>query len=319
MSSARDRYRTFCESEFSIPLFSQAWWLDALAGVDHWDVALVEKGGQIVASMPYVIRKRFGKRFIGQPVLTQSLGPWLRDLPGKTASRLSREKDLLQALINELPQYDRFSQSWHFSQTNWLPFFWAGFKQTTFYTYRLSDLSDEKALWNGLKENIRTDIRKAESRFSLRVRTDLDLDTFWALNLKTFNRQSKKPPYSKELLTRLDSACLERSSRLILIAEDEEGRAHAGVYLVWDKQSAYYLMGGGDPDLRNSGATSLCMWKAIQFAKSVTKSFDFEGSMIEPVERFVRAYGAEQTQYFSVSHTPSNFLKVLLLARNLLS
>lgn len=317
--TAREHYRTLCESESSIPLFSKAWWLDALAGEDGWDVALVEKGGQVVASMPYVVmRKRFGLITLSHPPLTQTLGPWMREVSSKQAARLARQKDLMQQLIAALPLYDHYSENWHFSQTNWLPFYWAGFTQTTLYTYRLPDLSDQQKLWNGLRENIKTDIRKAEGRFGLQVRTDLGIDAFLRLNIQTFERQGKGLPYSKNLVARLDEACVEKDARRIFIAEDAQGRAHAGIYLVWDQNSAYYLMGGGDPELRKSGATSLCMWEAIKFASTVTKSFDFEGSMIEPIERFFRAFGAEQTLYFAVSHTPSKLIRAAMFARDLL-
>jgi hypothetical protein len=33
----------------------------------------------------------------------------------------------------------------------------------------------------------------------------------------------------------------------------------------------------------------------------VSRVFDFEGSMLEPIEHFVRAFGGRQTPYFSVS------------------
>lgn len=316
--TAKDRYRALCESEPSIPLFSQAWWLDAVAEQDHWDVALVESGGQIVASMPYVMRRRMGRIFLGHPPLTQTLGPWIREIGAKQTSRLSRQKDLMQQLIVALPQYHHFSENWHHSQTNWLPFHWAGFKQTTRYTYRLPDISDEKKLWGGFRENIRRDIRKAEARFGLLVRTDLGLDTFLRLNIQTFERQGKELPYSEELVKRLDDACQKRNARQIFIALDEQARAHAGVYIVWDENSAYYLMGGGDPELRKSGATSLCMWEAIKFAGTVSKSFDFEGSMIEPVERFFRAFGTEQTPYFALSHTPSKLIRAAECLRGLI-
>ena len=314
---SRQSYRLLCESEPSIPLFSQAWWLDALAGDNGWDVATVEKGGQIVASMPYVIRKRYGQIILGHPPLTQTLGPWIRECEGKQVSRLARQKDLLCQLIEALPSYDHFSENWHFSQVNWLPFFWAGFRQTTLYTYRLPDLSCQQKLWDGLRENIRTDIRKAKGRFGLQVRTDLSINSFLRLNIQTFERQGKKPPYSESLVMRLDDACTKMNAGRIFIAEDMQGRAHAGIYLVWDQHSAYYLMGGGDPNLRNSGATSLCIWEAIKFASGVTKCFDFEGSMIQPIERFFRAFGAEQTPYFLVSHTPSKLTRVAIFARDL--
>ena len=318
MNFAREQYRALCESETSIPLFSQAWWLDALADDDGWDVALVEKGGQVVASMPFVMRKRFGRIILGHPPFTQTLGPWIREVSGKQASRSAREKELMQALIAALPRYDHFSENWHFSQANWLPFYWAGFTQTTRYTYRFPDLSDQQKLWNGLRENIRGDIRKAEGRFGLQVRTDLGVDAFLHLNVQTFKHQGKDLPYSKALVARLNDACIEKQARRIFIAEDAQGRAHAGIYLVWDQNSAYYLMGGGDPELRKSGATSLCMWEAIKFASTVSQSFDFEGSMLEPIERFFRAFGAEQTPYFAVSHTPSKLIRAAMFARDLL-
>lgn len=186
------------------------------------------------------------------------------------------------------------------------------------YTYILRELPDENKLWSGLMAKIRTDIRKAEGRFGLEVRDDLGLDVFLELNRKTFARQGQKVPYTDELVGRLDKACEQRNCRKFFIALDSEGRKHAGVYIVWDENSAYYLMGGGDPELRNSGATSLCMWHAIKHAATVTKSFDFEGSMIEPVERFFRAFGAVQTPYFNITKTNSRLLRLRQCAKNIM-
>lgn len=317
MSDRIDKYRTLCTQEPSIPLFSQAWWLDATAGEGAWDVALVEKGGATVAAMPYVPRKRYGFTFLGQPALTQTLGPWLRETDGKSSTKLAQHKDWLQALIDQLPPFAHFTQNWHWRMGNWLPFYWAGFQQTTRYTYILQELSDEQDLWQGLQENIRREIKKAGNRLQLRVRDDLTVDDFLVLNRMTFARQDMALPYTEAFVHKLDQACVARQARKIFIAEDEQGRRHAGVYIVWDGNSAYYLMGGGDPELRNSGATSLCMWEAIKFAATVTKRFDFEGSMIEPVEKFFRAFGAQQTPYFTVSKTPSFILKAALFARSL--
>lgn len=87
----------------------------------------------------------------------------------------------------------------------------------------------------------------------------------------------------------------------MFFAEDAQGRIHAAAFLIWNPDRAYYLMGGGDPELRNSGAGSLVMWEAISFASTVSRQFDFEGSMIEPVERFFRAFGGEPVSFFSIS------------------
>jgi GNAT acetyltransferase-like protein len=134
------------------------------------------------------------------------------------------------------------------------------------------------------------------------------------LTALTFARQGQPMPYDIALVRTLDQACREHAGRRILLAEDLDGRAHAALYLVWDQATAYNLIAGADAELRSSGAQSLLAWEAIRFAATVTRSFDFEGSMLEPVERFVRGFGARQVPYFSVSKTNS----VLLEARSAL-
>jgi hypothetical protein len=284
-------------SPYASTIFQQPWWLDAVAP-GHWGEAVVNEGSRVLARMPYVVKKRFGLTAITMPPLTQTLGPWLSPSAGNYTNTLAREKDLMQGLITRLPKFDLFVQNFFFQITNWLPFYWAGFQQTTRYTYRLEKLSDLDEIWNGLRHNVRTYIRKAES--SVVVRTDLGIDRFLKVNAKSFERQGRTLPYSEDLVHRLDEACDRNNCRRIFFAEDSQGRIHAAIYLVWDNQIAYYLMAGGDPSLRNSGANSLLIWKAIQFAATVTQSFDFEGSMIEPIERHIRDYGGRQVGYFSI-------------------
>ena len=308
--SKKELYKVLCEQEKSIPIFSQPWWLDSVAGEDDWDVCLVEKGGQVMASMPYVIKNRIGFNLCSMPTLTQTLGPWIRPSTAKYVKQLAQQKKLMNQLIEQLPHFDYFLQNWHYSQTNWLPFYWKGFKQSNSYTYVIEDLSDLDKIWSNFQENIKGDIRKASNHFNLSVDDSLSVTDFLELNKKVFVRQNKHAPYSEEFVQNLDRSCIERSSRKIFTAIDADGRKHASVYIIWDKDSAYYLMGGGDPELRNSGATSLCMWEAIKFASTVVNKFNFEGSMIEPIERFFRAFGAKQKPYYTITKTPSMLLRI---------
>lgn len=316
MSTNKVKYRALCSQESSIPVFSQAWWLDAVAG-DAWDVALLEQEGVVVASLPYVIRTRLGLTLIGQPILTPNLGPWLRSGEARSARRLAKEKNLLQGLYQLLPAFAQYNQNWYCERNNWLPLYWMGYEQSTRYTYRIEQLEDLEVVWGGFDTNIRTDIRKAENKFSLQVRTDCSIEIFLALNKKVFERQSLAVPYSKDVVLAIHAAAQSQNACKLFVAVDEQGRQHAGVFILWDSNSAYYLLGGGDPDLRNSGATSLCMWRAIQFAATVTKKFDFEGSMIEPVERFFRGFGASQAPYSVITKTNSRLIRTLQFLRTI--
>jgi len=311
------QYRQLCETEISIPLFCQAWWLDAVAGPEHWDVALVIRKSQIVAALPYVIHYKQGLKYLIQPPLSQFLGPWLRLPKAKYTKVKQEEKTLLKSLIAALPNFDLYQQNWSPQRDNWLPFYWQAYQQTTRYTYRLS-LHSTSEIWAGLQENIRTDIRKAQNRYQLQVKSPTDLEAFLALIHMTFERQQITQPFSESSLKHLFQTCLQRNCARLFMAQDAEGQYHAGALIVWDRETTYYLLGGGNPDLRNSGAGSLCLWEAIQFAATQSAIFDFEGSMLEPVERYFRAFGAVQTPYFQVSKTCSRRLKIYKALKNLL-
>ncbi len=295
-------------------LFVQPWWLDAVAE-NRWDcVEIRKKDGRLVARLPYSWQDDGAKDLL-MPKLTQTLGPWVDVGNVKTCSQLARHKDLMNRLIDGLPPFKRFQQSFHYSVDNWLPWFWNGFQQTTRYTYVLDDLSDKEVIWSGFASNIKSDIRKAKKQVV--IETPDNADEFFELNEMVFRRQGQTTPYERSFIERLDEACRQRGQRKVFVAKDSQGRAHAGCYIVWDSESAYYIMGGGHPELRRSGATSLCMWEAIQFAAGVTKVFDFEGSMIEPIERFFRGFGGSPKPYSAISK--SNRSKIEEFSRKLTS
>ena len=267
----------------------------------RWGETTVERGGRTVARLPYVARGPRRLRVLTQPPLTQTLGPWVQRPEGsKDAIALGDEMELLTSLEAGLPPAGAFRQGFSPTMRNALPFHWAGYRLEVRYTYRLEGLRSEEALWQGLNGNIRREIRKARKRVV--VRDDLGLDRFYGVYAKTFERQGlSADPLGR--LERLEAACAPRGARTMLFACDENERIHAVAYVVWDHRAAYYLLGGGDPELRTSGASSLLMWEAIMRARAVSEVFDFEGSMLRPVERFFRAFGGVQRPYLFVSRS----------------
>jgi Acetyltransferase (GNAT) domain len=300
------------ETRCANAIFQQPWWLDALAP-GRWDEAVIERDGRTVARLPYVARGRGRFRMLGVPPLTQTLGPWVEPSRAKPAKALSHEMELLGALERRLPAAEGFGQAFSPTMSNALPFFWAGYRMEVLYTYRLEGLRSEEALWDALRENIRREIRKARGR--VEIRDDLGLDRFYAVWAATFARQGLAPRRPRAELERLDEACAAHDARAMLFAVDEADRVHAVTYAVWDENGAYYLLGGGDPELRSSGAGSLLMWEAIMRARAVTDVFDFEGSMLKPVERFFRAFGGRQTPYLHVSRVSAP-AQAALIARD---
>ena len=300
------------ETRCANSIFQQPWWLDAVAP-GHWGEVSCERDGATVARLPFVVRGRPRLRMLTQSSLTQTLGPWVEVSPAKPARALAREHELLAELESKLPPARAFSQQFSPSMLNALPFHWAGYRIEARYTYRLHGLRSTDDLWAGLRDSARREIRKARKR--VEVVDDLGVDRFYDVLSKTYERQAIPTPHSLAELARLEEACAARGAGAMLFARDEAGRVHATVWVVWDRHAAYYLLAGAEPDLRTSGASSLLAWEAIERAGAHTDVFDFHGSMLQPVERFFRAFGAQQTPYLSVSRM-SPALRLALAARS---
>lgn len=296
------RYSELCKREPSIPIFSRDWWMDAVCGESSWDVILISKGNEVSAALPYYFTMREGKKVIVQPPLTQKNGIWIKyPANQKYFKRLGFEKEIMNAVIDEIANLNllSYNQNYSYEITNWLPFYWRSFSQFTRYTYVIENLNNLDNVFDGIDPKTRNQIRKAEKL--LTVKEDLSVEEFYKINTMTFSRQDMKIPYTLYLVKRIYEGCSKNSCVKIFSAEDSEGNLHGAVFIVWDENSAYYLLGGTNPEFKNSDANSLLIWKAIQFASTVTKKFDFEGSMIEPIERFFRSFGAVQKPYFNIS------------------
>jgi lipid II:glycine glycyltransferase (peptidoglycan interpeptide bridge formation enzyme) len=289
-------------------IFQSSWWLEAVAP-GHWGEAFIEEGGKVVARLPYVKKKKFGFTFLIMPPLTQTLGPWLRPRRGRCASQISEQRKLMVDLLEQLPPHDFFFQNFHYSVTDWLPFYWRGFHETTHYTYVLEDLSDLNQLWQGMRDTDRNKIRKAERR-GIKVIESEDIGCFLELVKLTYKKQNLQLPFTQEVVGRIDEACKQRSARKIFLAYDQQGVLHCGIYLVYDGRSAYYLMGGSDPEHCHIGAYRLTLWESIKFAATQSQKYDFEGSMLEPLEFVFRGFGAIQKPYFQIVKINSPFLQL---------
>jgi hypothetical protein len=294
----------------SYSLFQRSWWLDTVAP-GRWDEAVVRHGSETVARLPYYVTRRHGVTRLGQPPLTHFLGPWLRASRGKYVNQIREQRGLLEELVAALPPFDSFAQNFSPAVTNWLPFHWAGFESQTRYTYVLEDLTDLAAVWAGMSDNIRRDVRKAEK--VLAVETGLDPERFVHVLRLTFERQGLPLPYSEPAIRAVLEACERRGCGESFFAIDSSAQIHGVIFVVWDSTRASYLLSGSHPELRHSGAMSLLLWRAIQHAAGRSRVFDFEGSMLKSVERHIQAFGGRQVPYLGIrkSNTKARAVTVL--------
>ena len=315
--SNKEVYLDFCQSGVVLPLYMQPWWLDAVCHKGIWDVCLsFDNAGSINGCLVYYLVKLRGViPAIVNPDLTPHTGIWMvanKDF-GKTKlhNQYAYTKKVVSALVEQLPEVGLYHQKLHHSLNDWQPFFWKGYKGSTHYTYLLENIGDLNTIYDHFKGSVRTDIRKAEK--SIRIEASEDITGFYRLCELSFGRQGLKPNFSKEAVLRLDKVLMERGLRDMYVAKDLDGAVHAAIYIVYSEDTAHYLIGGSDPDLRSSSSVTYLLWHAIQYASRRAAFFDFEGSMLPAVEYSFRNFGAVQKPFFRITKAKNVFYEALTL------
>jgi hypothetical protein len=291
-------YKSLCEQGKITDLFMQPWWLDSTG---EWEVALAIRNGQVVGAMPFARKKRWGLTMITMPVMTHHLLIWM-DKPPDIAERkwLTREKQIIWLLIEDLPPYSFFSMVFEArSFNNWLPFHWKGFKQEVRYTFEIEKTNSE-TIDQQINRNLKRSLNATKSEIELKF--NIDSEAFFEICHQTYKRQKIAIPYAKAFFLKLDKAIMENKAGVRMGAFNSKGELVAVAYLLWDNDRAYYFLAGDNDAGRNAGASILLCREAlhIAFEEKNLKSFDFCGSMIESITEMRRQFGAKPVSLMKI-------------------
>ena len=301
----KERYQQLCDAEPSICVYDQPWWMDAVCGAENWDVLLYEKKGNLLGAMPYYVKSRYGLKYITQPPFTQHNGVWIKYPENQVESkRISLEKEVISGLIEQLESLPvcHYQQTHSPTLTNWLPFYWKGYQQTTRYTYRLEDIHDPEALLTRFQYQKRKNVEKARAHH-LTLRFDLTAQEFFNVHQTGLAKMGNSIHYSLDLFQRIYDAAYAHDAGRVLYLTDETDKILCAMFNIWDRRYGYDLITAFDPDGRKIGAPDLLVYSMLEYLSDKVCGYDFEGSMIEGVEESFRHFGAAQTPYFTIRKT----------------
>lgn len=278
-------------TECANSVFEQPWWLDIVAK-DSWKEVCVVENGQVKARLPYMCTKGLLGYKIKMPKLTQTLGIWMLDDSDNQGNKnLAEQKDLIYQLLEQIPPMRdiriRLDSSCHYV----LPYLWKGFTIVPTFSYRIHDLSNIDKIYENFGKIVKKNIKSAKNKVV--IHDEPDPERLYKMLELTFRHQKRKYPLSKEFIKEIVSECEKRKAGKMLSAIDKDGNVHACSYFVYDHNVCYYLISGSNPEFRSSGAQTLILWEGIQFAAKVSRAFDFEGSVIEGIETYFRAFGGD--------------------------
>ena len=101
-------------------------------------------------------------------------------------------------------------------------------------------------------------------------------------------------PYSFEAFLKLDQAIMQHRAGVKLGAYSSDQKLISVAYLLWDDERAYYFLAGDNDEGRLMSAGILLCREALRIAfdEKQVKTFDFCGSMLEPITEIRRQFGA---------------------------
>lgn len=244
--------------------------------------------------------KRSGLTYIITPPYTPHIGLCYVNPAQSRSNSLTFDKEVITLVRDHLNSLKAklLTIALPFTVGDTQPFYWDKFKVVPNYTYRLGLNRTEDELFNNLTSEKRKSIKRAE-KDEVKIELCKDYKIVKALIEKTFSRKDKKvsEQYLQKILFQFAN---ERNSFAFVAYKD--GKPSAATFCIHYNRTSYYLFGGYDENNKHHGSGVSCMWKSILHAKKIgIETFDFEGSMLQEVEKYFREFGGEMIPYYTVN------------------
>jgi len=275
-------------------IYAYTWYLDVVC--EEW-IAIVSFNAQNewLSVLPLPIYKNYTICRSYIPVFCQYLAVFYAPFQQKAAKELSIKKKLLTNTIDCIPskikllKYNTCSYN-----TYLLPFFWKKYQLKVKYSYWLKIEKDKQINFRLFSHKTRTCINKA-IKHGLICQPTNSIERIIEIgkrNIKVSFDENKLRILWKELSRK----------QLIDAVEvfDENGQHHCGIIYLKHNNKYIYLFGTVENKFKDLGGMSLAIWHIIKNSEAGIDLHDFQGSMLESIEKFYRGFGAEPVSYVQV-------------------
>lgn len=255
---------------------------------------------ELTGGFPFFYQHKFGFKILRNPFFTPYIGPFLCITSKKPSNWLKKQKEFLFQFAEFADKINIPIKSFNLSPSivDMQPLIWRDFKVIPFYTYLLSLEQDIDDIFDSMDSDKKNLIRKG-LKDELKIQKVNDYSIVYDLICKTFQRKNEK--FDKDLVYKILFTFATKKNSFAFICYNS-GLPISASFCIYDRNKAYYLLGGYDPKIKHNAAGVLTLWEAIKFSKSLDlQYFDFEGSMLPEIERFFRGFGGKLTPYYSVN------------------
>ncbi|MDR4506267.1 MAG: GNAT family N-acetyltransferase [Candidatus Scalindua sp.] len=287
-----------CAKEYGTVFNSLDWLL--IFGDKVQIYGIYNKGGELTGGFHLYKEKKLGFSLYCDPPFTPTIGPFLKVESTNPVSIMDTWKKLLSSLsdfIESMP-YLIISLSLDRRIVDTQPFIWKKFKVIPGYTYLVNLSLSVDEIWSKMSSERRKNINKGLKDGLVTTKLD-NFEIIKSLVVKSFTRQRMivSESYLDKILFKFSNNC-----NSFAFVTSKNGNPIGGTFCVYDNNRAYYLLGGYDSDKKHHGAGTLSMWESIKYARNLgLKYFDFEGSMIPQIEKYLRGFGGELSPFFRIN------------------
>ena len=231
------------------------------------------------------------------PLFIKHLGVLYAPFVGKPTKQVSRQRKAAAALVPALKDARGFDYSFSPGFDDWLPFYWQGYAQETRYSYRIA--ASQAGIWrDNADARLRNDLQRA-ARAGLHFEPEAPLPDLIALAMQTYRRQRAPAPFRSAKMEAVLHAISKAGVGSTACVRLPDGTVAAAALVLHDQRAAFLTI-TGYADKTPPGATSMLIAGSIERALAAGLDFDFEGSMINPIEAYYRGFGGTLTPYFRI-------------------
>lgn len=311
MKDNRSAFRELCLQHPEIPIFLQAWWMDASCG-DDWNVFFSHDAHRDIRGfLCFHIRSKFVFKVIMPQMLTPFQGPWFfypDDMDDISQSAFESEvsKDLAEQLYELGVGF--YEQAIHHSFQNIADVVGHGFHAVPKVKHRLEPIPPIADIISGMPDRKRRLLRSKQYS-SLIVNVGMDPEQFYDMYRDELEEKGEKIYYTYEYFEKLYNAAKNHNQGEIIYMTDSDENIHAALWFVWDTKAIYTQVLYINSQFRNSGASLGVILEAVKYMRGRCQALDFAGSMIPTVAARNLMFGAMPVQYYVISKVTNQILK----------
>jgi hypothetical protein len=262
-------------------VYGYSWYLDHMA--KQWDALVLD---DYDAVMPLTWNRKYGIAYLYQPFLTAQLGVFGKDV---SAEQL---ESFLQAIPAKFLYWDIYLNYRNM----------ADLKNFHLYQRRNYILELDKSydtLYNGYRENIRRNTRKAEQLGCTPVK-DIAIQKVIDLAVEQMRAFTKESSDNVARFIKLYKYLHDRQQAITYGILNAKKELVASCVFIFSHNRAYYILVGNHPDGRTIGASHSLIDAFIKDHADKKMILDFEGSDIRNLAFFYSSFGAIEENYAAI-------------------